>query len=153
MQNISVSILSEVEKVNLPSISQGSSESYRELRWLSREYRNLVLWKMHGHGHDVPEGPSSNADMGAEIQDPAGMDIDGLEPTEGIPAGAEDNVRGKLALFCPACPQPRINLPEDWMDDPQRYIFVDNIHIHLLRIAGSCTLGLWPWMETSRPIT
>lgn len=24
---------------------------------------------------------------------------------------------GDLALFCPACPQPGINLPPDWKDD------------------------------------
>ena len=29
---------------------------------------------------------------------------------------------GGLALFCPACPQPGVNLPEDWMDDPQTYV-------------------------------
>ena len=28
---------------------------------------------------------------------------------------------GGLALFCPACPQPDINLPSDWHDDPERY--------------------------------
>ncbi|KAK7686644.1 hypothetical protein QCA50_010244 [Cerrena zonata] len=27
---------------------------------------------------------------------------------------------GGLALFCPACPQPGINLPDDWMNDPDR---------------------------------
>ncbi|KAK7688135.1 hypothetical protein QCA50_008505 [Cerrena zonata] len=33
--------------------------------------------------------------------------------TDAIPA------RG-LALFCPTCPQPGINLPDDWKDDPDR---------------------------------
>lgn len=28
---------------------------------------------------------------------------------------------GELANFCPACPQPGINLPENWPNDPQRY--------------------------------
>ena len=28
---------------------------------------------------------------------------------------------GGLALFCPACPQPGINLPDDWKDDPNPY--------------------------------
>lgn len=27
---------------------------------------------------------------------------------------------GELAIFCPACPQPGINLPEDWKDDTAR---------------------------------
>ena len=29
---------------------------------------------------------------------------------------------GGLALFCPACPQPGINLPEGWEDDPKKYV-------------------------------
>ena len=28
----------------------------------------------------------------------------------------------ELANYCPACPQPGINLPEDWKDDPNRCI-------------------------------
>ena len=27
---------------------------------------------------------------------------------------------GDLALFCPACPQPGINLPQGWEKDPQK---------------------------------
>jgi hypothetical protein len=27
---------------------------------------------------------------------------------------------GELANYCPACPQPHINLPEKWKDDPNR---------------------------------
>ena len=29
---------------------------------------------------------------------------------------------GGLALFCPACPQPGINLPMNWKDDPEQYV-------------------------------
>jgi len=29
---------------------------------------------------------------------------------------------GSLAIFCPACPQPGINLPDEWDQDPKRYI-------------------------------
>ena len=29
---------------------------------------------------------------------------------------------GSLAIFCPACPQPGINLPDEWDHDPKRYI-------------------------------
>jgi CxC2 like cysteine cluster associated with KDZ transposases len=29
---------------------------------------------------------------------------------------------GELANFCPACPQPGINVAEAWTDDPQRYL-------------------------------
>jgi hypothetical protein len=30
---------------------------------------------------------------------------------------------GELGNFCPACPQVGINLPEDWKDDPNRWVF------------------------------
>jgi hypothetical protein len=33
----------------------------------------------------------------------------------------EDPGPGELALFCPACPQPGINIPEDWRDQPDEY--------------------------------
>ena len=29
---------------------------------------------------------------------------------------------GNLAIFCPACPQPGINLPKEWDQDPKRYV-------------------------------
>jgi hypothetical protein len=28
--------------------------------------------------------------------------------------------RGELANYCPACPQPGVNLPENWKADPNR---------------------------------
>lgn len=36
----------------------------------------------------------------------------GSEPTESVP--------GEMALFCPACPQPGINLPDEWRRDGNR---------------------------------
>ncbi|KXN85432.1 hypothetical protein AN958_11168 [Leucoagaricus sp. SymC.cos] len=30
---------------------------------------------------------------------------------------------GELAIFCPACPQPRINVPDDWEQDPNRWVY------------------------------
>jgi hypothetical protein len=39
---------------------------------------------------------------------------------------------GSMALFCPACPQPGINLPNDWK---QRYkLYVSTIHIKYLSL-------------------
>jgi hypothetical protein len=35
------------------------------------------------------------------------------------PMGISDGV---LAMYCPACPQPGINLPVDWKSDPNRYV-------------------------------
>ena len=29
---------------------------------------------------------------------------------------------GDLAVLCPACPQPGLNLPEDWEDDKEEYV-------------------------------
>ena len=30
---------------------------------------------------------------------------------------------GELGIFCPACPQVGINLPDDWKDNPNRWVF------------------------------
>ena len=30
--------------------------------------------------------------------------------------------KGDLALFCPACPQPGINLPDDWKSHSDKYV-------------------------------
>jgi hypothetical protein len=32
-------------------------------------------------------------------------------------------IPGSLANFCPACPQPGINLPEDWEHDPRTWVY------------------------------
>jgi hypothetical protein len=34
---------------------------------------------------------------------------------------------GQLALFCPACPQPGINLPDNWVDDPKPLLFTQGL--------------------------
>lgn len=31
---------------------------------------------------------------------------------------------GALAVFCPACPQPEINLPNDWESDKRRWVII-----------------------------
>ncbi|KAF8799827.1 hypothetical protein BYT27DRAFT_7016783, partial [Phlegmacium glaucopus] len=36
---------------------------------------------------------------------------------------------GELAIYCPACPQPGINIPEDWKDDPAR-------HLHIVKLTS-----------------
>ena len=30
---------------------------------------------------------------------------------------------GELAIFCPACPQAGINLPDDWKQDDKRWVY------------------------------
>jgi hypothetical protein len=65
-------------------------DRYRELMIKSREWRDLLLRKHFGFGHDLDSKPGN----------------------------------GQLALFCPACPQPGINLPAPRSDDPK---YVANI--------------------------
>lgn len=33
---------------------------------------------------------------------------------------------GELAIYCPACPQPGINIPHNWMEDPARHVLSFN---------------------------
>lgn len=39
---------------------------------------------------------------------------------------AKDVNPGELVIFCPACPQPGINIPANWKDDPNRH---DLLHV------------------------
>ena len=43
---------------------------------------------------------------------------------------------GGLAIFCPACPQPGINLSEEWDQDPKRcvaFVHADNLVLMIIR--------------------
>ena len=48
---------------------------------------------------------------------------------------------GALAVFCPACPQPGINLPKDWEKDEQRWV------IHYIHYFFTNSLYL-SWLYT-----
>jgi hypothetical protein len=39
------------------------------------------------------------------------------------PQNPENAPPGSLAIFCPTCPQPGRNLPEDWKKDPNRWVY------------------------------
>ena len=39
--------------------------------------------------------------------------------------------KGDLALFCPACPQPGINLPSDWKAEADQCVNVERLPRHL----------------------
>jgi hypothetical protein len=54
-----------------------------------RQWRDLILRKRAGHGHEPDVSPSN--------------------------AG--------LALFCPACPQPGINTPDNWTAQPRSELY------------------------------
>ena len=101
----------KLRRLTCPAFPKAVLNRYRELRRLSREYRNLQLWKMHGRAHDEPMGPTATVGTLSTS--------DGIEHWEDI----DDVPRGKLSSFCPACPQPGINLPPGWKDDPDRYVY------------------------------
>lgn len=42
----------------------------------------------------------------------------------GSPKPVHDVKAGDLAIFCPACPQPGINIPDNWKDDTARYSLI-----------------------------
>jgi hypothetical protein len=46
----------------------------------------------------------------------------------GLIYGDQETQLGRLAWFCPACPQPGLNLPETWMDDPEQYGGISGYH-------------------------
>jgi hypothetical protein len=78
---------------------------YHELRRLSRLWRwvKRIKWAGYGHSSRPPMVPSDNNLMELSQQDP-------MAPSP-----------GELAVFCPACPQPGINLPINWKEDGERY--------------------------------
>ena len=49
---------------------------------------------------------------------------------------ASDTRAGQLTIFCPACPQPGINLADNWKEDPARSVYdVYYCHINSLMIC------------------
>lgn len=42
------------------------------------------------------------------------------------PTGAQGTAPGELAVLCPACPHPNINLPPDWRSAPKESECVPN---------------------------
>ena len=114
----------KLRRLTSPAFPKAVLNRYRELRRLSRQYRNIKLWKMHGRAHDQPQGVprSRTAATNTAVADDM-LDVDHTPPGNGdeipVPDGPQT---GRLASFCPACPQPGINLPEDWKDEPNRYL-------------------------------
>jgi hypothetical protein len=47
---------------------------------------------------------------------------------------------GELAIFCPTCPQPGINLPADWQNDPHRFVSSSYSVIQVLIVITSSSL-------------
>lgn len=95
----------KLRRVTCPAFPKTVPNRYAELRRLSRQYRNLKLWKMHGRAHDEPDATFDQTEISKQR------------------SGAEEYKHlGKLALFCASCPQPGINLPENWKEDVNRSV-------------------------------
>ncbi|KAI1783871.1 hypothetical protein LXA43DRAFT_902761, partial [Ganoderma leucocontextum] len=50
-----------------------------------------------------------------------------LRRSSGFGHRSEEIQPGDLAVRCPACPQPGINLPEDWRDDPDTWKYIRSV--------------------------
>ncbi len=67
------------------------------------------------------------------------------------PLGVDGTKCGELAVVCPACPHPGINLPDDWKDAPdgEKYVLIlicpreSLIEYH--NFLGSCIVYTCPW--------
>ena len=65
--------------------------------------------------------------------------------------GATGTLLGELAVECPACPQPEINLPDSWdaVVDESKYVVLNILFSLELTFADFCTPNLSRWMPAS----
>ncbi len=58
---------------------------------------------------------------------------------------------GSMAIFCPACPQPGVNLPDDWRTRYQPYVIPPDLVLVLTTYCpeGMNSSGHLSWMGTS----
>jgi len=61
---------------------------------------------------------------------------------------AEEPQAAELALFCPACPQPGINLPENWKEDARQWLYwrgyvADGNFIAIHQMQARSTDDVW----------
>ena len=82
-----------LRRVTMPMAPTKVVNLYHELRRLSRLWRWMKKLKWNGYGQD------------------AGQPIV-------VGPGA-----GELGIFCPACPQAGINIPLDWKDDSNKWVY------------------------------
>lgn len=73
----------KLRRLTCPAFPKAVLNRYRELRRLSREYRNIKLWKIHGRGHD-PNGPSRNLEAGSVFEEAAGMGSGEIKTPRGL---------------------------------------------------------------------
>jgi hypothetical protein len=62
----------------------------------------------------------------------------------------ETTLDGSMAIFCPACPQPGINLPDDWKTRYELYAISPDSCVFTIHIsAGTNSSGHLSWMGIS----
>lgn len=49
--------------------------------------------------------------------------------------GAEGTSNGELAIICPSCPHPGINMPEQWRDEPAEKQYVESNDTHHIKLT------------------
>ena len=134
----------KLRRLTCPAFPKAVVDRYKELRRLSRQFRNMKLQAMHGRAYclldpvnipeqtapnDDPELPNVEAhvitaddddsDRESMVASPGGADPDIATVRKATPSLFGDI----LALFCPTCPQPGINLPENWQEDKE-FLFI-----------------------------
>jgi len=72
----------------------------------------------------------------------------GHQQVEGSPSD------GSMATFCPACPQPGINLPDDWQKRYKPYVLIKHVELLISDwFKGHNSSEPLSWMVTSRQST
>ncbi len=132
---------SKLRRITSPIFPRAVINRYQELRRVSREFRNLKLWKMHGRGYgNQPNNVATDIgdvtmhDMGPDIELPntAGVSGESVPPTS---PNVSPTPQPPLALFCPSCPQPALIYQK----------------IGMKIQSGGCTSGNFALMGISKP--
>uniref|UniRef100_A0A8H7XZC5 Uncharacterized protein n=1 Tax=Psilocybe cubensis TaxID=181762 RepID=A0A8H7XZC5_PSICU len=157
----------KLRRITSSSFPKKVLNRYWELRRLSRQYRNLILHKIHGQGHskqalkaymelkypqqgskmhpnqesfssitsletgqtrnnsssrpsEPNEVPKRNDTTSRLEVDPGDSDPNNMSPEP--PSRNKPDKRGSLTLFCPACPQPGVNLSDNWVLEANSYV-------------------------------
>ena len=139
---------SKLRRITCPAFPKLVINRYQELKRLSRQFRNLKLWKVHGRGHtaeayemyrhpsEPDQAPLNPAVTVTEVisesvwppvaqTEPEGPPeyMDHSSSADSITESDSNFADNPLALFCPSCPQPGVNLPPDWEQDPNKWLY------------------------------
>jgi hypothetical protein len=91
----------KLRRLTAPASPATTPNFYQELLRISRLWRWLKKRKWAGHGHVPRSNPDSSRTHSSH--------------SSPLPSTL-------LANFCPACPQPGLNLPTNWENDPNRLV-------------------------------